>query len=124
MPVKQIASQRRRARTSMSTSLANRFFLMTGGNGDGSNGSSDMSSTRRDLKRALDAALGSLGYCVAFLLTQVLGDTPKQGLWDRWHRQSMKLKQARLYIRLHIFSVYFHVHMRSTVLTSSQKVDI
>jgi hypothetical protein len=106
---KQIASQRRRART-MRTSLADRFLLMTGqsigsgGSGDGSDGSSDMSSTRReeDLKRALDAALGSLGFLgnlyeerearwteemrkvreererVAFLLTQVLGDTPKQ----------------------------------------------
>ncbi|THU91588.1 hypothetical protein K435DRAFT_780633 [Dendrothele bispora CBS 962.96] len=101
---KQIAVQRRRART-VRTSLADRFLSVSGhgssgGSGDGSDGSSDLSSTRReeDLKRALDAALGSLGFLgnlyeerearwvdemrkvreererVAFLLTQVLGD--------------------------------------------------
>ncbi|KAK7435228.1 hypothetical protein VKT23_019797 [Stygiomarasmius scandens] len=108
---KQIAVQRRRART-MKTSLAERFLSMSGhshssasgASGDGSDGSSDLSSTRKeeDLKRALDAALGSLGFLgnlyeerearwmeemrrvgeererVALLLTQILGEKSRE----------------------------------------------
>jgi hypothetical protein len=52
-----VASKRRSARSHKS-SLADRFLIPPGGS---ENGSENSSETREDLKRALEAALGSLG---------------------------------------------------------------
>lgn len=55
---RQVASQRRASRSHRS-SLADRFLLPSNTPGDGSDGSSE--TREEDLKRALEAALGSLG---------------------------------------------------------------
>ncbi|KAJ3782779.1 hypothetical protein GGU10DRAFT_274890 [Lentinula aff. detonsa] len=92
---RQVAAQRRTSR-SHKTSLVDRFLNASSGSGDGSDGSSE--SNKEDMKRVLDAALGSLNVMrnmyeqrearwvdemrrmsedrerVEFLLKQVLGD--------------------------------------------------
>ena len=95
---RQVAAQRRTMR-SHKTSLVDRFLTASnGGSGDGSDASSE--SSREDMKRVLDAALGSLNVMkgmyeqrearwadeirrmgedrerVELLLRQVLGDQP------------------------------------------------
>ncbi|KAG7085575.1 hypothetical protein E1B28_003131 [Marasmius oreades] len=54
----QVATERRTMRSRVKTSLADRFLMSSGASGDGSDSSE---SREADLKRALDAALGSLG---------------------------------------------------------------
>ncbi|KAK7022933.1 hypothetical protein VNI00_016823 [Paramarasmius palmivorus] len=87
---RQIAAQRRSSR-SHKTSLADRFLASSSSSGDASDGSSE--SREEDLKRALEAALGSLG---------VLGNMYEQreARWiDEMRRVSEDRERVELLLR-------------------------
>ncbi|KAF9267118.1 hypothetical protein L218DRAFT_895335 [Marasmius fiardii PR-910] len=84
---RQIATERRSMRSRSKTSLADRFLMSSGASGDGSDSSE---SREADLKRALDAALSSLG---------VLGNMYEQRE-ARWLEEMRRISEDRERVEL------------------------